>query len=1050
MFSFGFHRRLIAGFLFLAILSAIEARAQGMAGFDPYVAPGDLWTNYTTAMGGPNNVRTFGAKGDCVTDDESAIQLALDTPTSSVNGNRVATYVPSSLHCYLLGKPIVVTHGGEFSGDDEQTSVLNTSYYGPSVLLGTPGVTLDTSLISGPGNSFDMASTSTVELSSYLRNHLNGHTAFSIEFLWAVPSGLNGNTPNALFQSDVTEPYEAEFHVNYGPATFWGDPGAFQFYYDNANHRFGMGATILEGSTPTWVQTYSANNTDGAGNHLFGLYFDGSHLWNCFDGTASTPVAASGTWLQSEYEAIFLPSQHNGVEWYPDNGPGAYSFPGKMDNLRFSNIARATSGHCPTTPTVKYIYDSNTDFLMTFNSCGDGSHYCLENTPGGYALWAQGNQAGLLSTLTPHEIWIPVLGSTSPTQYMNINMHDMTVCYSRDCQGLVAIWTPYSQYERLTSVGEGHGFNFYNNDYVTTFKDLTAYNETCCGGIPSGYPGYRATGVGFEFSGATNNIHGWNLKALGDGWTECFAMLGTQQPGPIMHGGDCVWGAPSTAIGRIFKETSGTWDEFLDDQETIPSQILTSIYFNPAADAGPMNFVGNALTTYNGSPYVMYHAVGNEGGYGSVTGGNPVHFEGTSFGSFGENMDAKDVIDFPGVSYSGVTGQIWEGVNNATTPLYKISDSPTPGSGAYAKWDLPAIPAGFSYSDLEYINVIAAGCTETGTRATCPLVSGFTPPTWWTAGHKLSIFEATPGGGCTTPSDYAHYVSLVSFTSSSITFDGYPTALPGSLPTDTCEHTIIDLHAAQDMLRAPNPITGNQESSFYDVSLTFDPEGSVDESYALLTGNIFLTKGVNRETLNSDCYEMSIPGAGSFDRFDCGAVLGGTTNHVLNITASAAGSYSFTLSLGNVFGMKLVSARNNTWPRDIVSIKDSQVTSVDPIPLSNEPGNLHVYAENGMDGQSATDPVQPHTIFGTSAGQVEWTENPWSGPRKEIDLTFIGYENTTGTAQTIGPIPGPFALPADAAVLGTGCTGVTFDGSIITLPSSMITGQGGGCKISGM
>src|SRR5262249_57841645 len=122
----------------------------------------------------------------------------------------------------------------------------------------------------------------------------------------------------------------------------------------SSNPHLNMVATLSSSTTPYSLNT--ANNSMGAGNHAVGFYYDGDHLWGCVDGAATTPVSATGSWVQSKWESITLPDEFgNGAITWPDGagGDGVVndSFNGELDNLRISNSDRAATGSCPTVPT---------------------------------------------------------------------------------------------------------------------------------------------------------------------------------------------------------------------------------------------------------------------------------------------------------------------------------------------------------------------------------------------------------------------------------------------------------------------------------------------------------------------------------------------------------------------------------------------------------------------------------------------------------------------------------------------------------------------------
>ena len=94
--------------------------------------------------------------------------------------------------------------------------------------------------------------------------------------------------------------------------------------------------------------------------------------------------------------------------------------------------------------------------------------------------------------------------------------------------------------------------------------------------------------------------------------------------------------------------------------------------------------------------------------------------------------------------------------------------------------------------------------------------------------------------------------------------------------------------------------------TFFNATGTFDPNGTLDNSYILFTGQTFLNAGANSfVTPHDDGFELSIPGA-SFDLSQPGPTAAVNTPYTVN--APAAGLYNFTLSYGECCGPPAVLA----------------------------------------------------------------------------------------------------------------------------------------------
>jgi len=242
-----------------------------------------MGVNGQWACGAPGsqiqNVLSYGAKGDCTTPDDAAIQRAIDSTPNNTNDGTTPIYLPATPatsnssgqdKCYLLSKPMVLPHGQiNLYGDGREQTFIGANYYGPILLAGTDTLALGTSLLSGGGNAIDLTSTPFLELTMLLRKRLNGHSAFSIEFELNVPASPSHSM---ILQSSYDWPYQSYMRTAIA--------GAFAISYQSSNPHLSMSATL---STSGTVSINTANNSMGAGNHAVGLYYDGAHLWSCVD-----------------------------------------------------------------------------------------------------------------------------------------------------------------------------------------------------------------------------------------------------------------------------------------------------------------------------------------------------------------------------------------------------------------------------------------------------------------------------------------------------------------------------------------------------------------------------------------------------------------------------------------------------------------------------------------------------------------------------------------------------------------------------------------------
>jgi hypothetical protein len=284
-------------------------------------------------------------------------------------------------------------------------------------------------------------------------------------------------------------------------------------------------------------------------------------------------------------------------------------------------------------------------------SCTDGSSYCLENGTGQYAVYAQSN----LSSTTNHAVWFPVLAHPN---YLvpHIWIHDMALGWNDRAQGAYILNAPWSQFERLSGIGEHNGFNLYYGDYEDTVRETRFFADN-----HNGYQGY-------EFGYVTNTANVENITA-----EQAFVCFNVEsaQTGFEEKSGHCLVNG-ETAIGWLIGQASGTLiDPFLDQEAAVT--MLAPIYFNGGIGMGSLNIVGGNLDTYGGVPFIIHDAAGT----------GPVHAIGTLFNAYGEDQPANAIIQFPGFqSWGNIAGTIWQGQSGiAAAPLIASAPGSCAGTG---------------------------------------------------------------------------------------------------------------------------------------------------------------------------------------------------------------------------------------------------------------------------------------------------------------------------------------------------------------------------------
>jgi hypothetical protein len=364
------------------------------------------------------------------------------------------------------------------------------------------------------------------------------------------------------------------------------------------------------------------------------------------------------------------------------------SFNGVIDNLRISNTNRAASGSCPSVPTAKFSYDSNTDLLLKGLSCSDGSQYCIENSAGGYAVYAQSQYApgtGTYSTAA-NGVWFPVLGEHGPS-VNHLWLHDMTFGWSAWTQGVYILNSAWSQFERLAGLGEHNGLNLYYQDYESTVRE----NRW----LASGHTGYQAYELGY-----VTNTQNFENDSAEEAFV-CF-NLESAQSGFEEKSGHCLVDG-ETAIGWLVDYAAGTLTDPFLDQEAADTMIAP-IYFRGTVNEGGLTIVGGNLDTYGGVPFIIHDA----GGAGPVTA------VGTLFNNFAEDQPASAIIQFPGFqSWGGLSGIVWQGQSSAASAPH-ISSAPGTCTGSSGDTNC----AKFAYPSVAQFSVNSP-CTLSGSTWSC-------------------------------------------------------------------------------------------------------------------------------------------------------------------------------------------------------------------------------------------------------------------------------------------------------------------------------------------
>jgi hypothetical protein len=337
----------------------------------------------------------FGAKGDGVTDDTAAIQLALDTalPTQRVILNPTA-YVGTlvtEMSIYRTSQPLFISDfsNGIYPGDPSSQAstltgipgarpaagIVNLAGVMPMILAGiySPGPLYEQDaagsglwMIQYGSNAPAGQRTPNYFFNNSPANDLTGFTDFTIEFFF---NPLNNTTYcNEHFPGEI-----AVFFV-----TCQGDTGrdnhqTFALGWANV---YGANELVFYLTTVDGTYEVSTGNSDGllgTGvkgflNHV-AITYDGENLRMFVNGLqpdASMTIQATGALNQQWYEAIAI--NGNGADLWPQTQAGAPNFPDQVQFGRFklSNNCKYTAPFTPPT-WEEVVYDGNTKIFLDFD-----------------------------------------------------------------------------------------------------------------------------------------------------------------------------------------------------------------------------------------------------------------------------------------------------------------------------------------------------------------------------------------------------------------------------------------------------------------------------------------------------------------------------------------------------------------------------------------------------------------------------------------------------------------------------------------------------------
>ncbi len=360
-----------------AALSSCDNQQSSATGGTPHPAHAD-------SVGGVLDIEAPPYSASPGADAYPAIQAALNDACQTAPYVR-PVYIPEGT--FLLSQPIDLTCNNEIVGASRRGSILQPTFHGPAILIGSPMPSFTTGpALVGTGNSMveplGPYNNGVVDLRDVPTGELDGLSAFTAEAFVNVTS----YDPNDGYMSIVT----SQGHLgNTGPGL-------------GSGMAFGMGVSnqqlegILTLSSQTVVlfsPTISFNTT-----HHVALSYDGATVRLFLDGAVVSSSPASGTIVQRTFEDVNLASTGEGLEGQPWEAP----FVGSIDSVRLSSVARYTDAF--PVPTEKPETDASTLALANFDP---------DQPPGVTRVWS-GN--------TPYWVPIHVVGSS-----IRVALHNFAV-----------------------------------------------------------------------------------------------------------------------------------------------------------------------------------------------------------------------------------------------------------------------------------------------------------------------------------------------------------------------------------------------------------------------------------------------------------------------------------------------------------------------------------------------------------------------------------------------------------------------------------------------
>lgn len=524
------------------------------------------------------NVQAFGAVGDGLTDDTTSIQNAINfaagatPPTLPVNAPHRPVYLPPTSMCYLITKPLQINYpNAEFYGNSG--SNICQRYYGPAIINAgyqedTLNLTTPISGVTGITNSLATTGCSGKSCGLILANEyldkprINGLSAYTIEF-------FHNQTVSYVVGQQLYE----QGTTNISTA---GRADTTSIKFDGSTHLecimpLSTGTlTATSTTTPSTSTThhYACVLDPNAGNATLRLFLDGTQIGTASSGSASTTKV-------DPFEAIPIDGAPGAcMTTWPGSQSTCNTYKGTYGPFRWSSSARYTSNF--TAPTADFTNDSNTLLILDFPNSPDMTTLAQS--------WDSGRGGAV-------NVYLPIHGGSGNNQIPNQHIHDLELCstnspFSPPSDGLFAVWSPLSVYERLScSHGDFYGFDFDNNVYDSKVDSL----------ISVGTPNFGQIGIHYGLASNENNYY----NNLVDNYTVGFDY---NPSGGSTDTKPTVTDRGGTIYSYVENQVQQTLIWPFEDEEAANSVKLASILSNSAFATSDV--YNGQLNTRNGAPYL--------------------------------------------------------------------------------------------------------------------------------------------------------------------------------------------------------------------------------------------------------------------------------------------------------------------------------------------------------------------------------------------------------------------------------------------------------------